>query len=126
LSNANKTIKSVENVKNAIGLKKLFDGIERWPGSSVKVSPPTIEAQSRGYVRSGGDVMITIFCDFRQFSAIFANFRRKIGVFLEKQCYDHFFAKTSRSLKNKTPFFCQIFGENILKIITSVPGVHNS
>jgi hypothetical protein len=33
----------------------------------------------------GVDVMITIFCDFRQFLA-------KNGVFLEKQCYDENFA----------------------------------
>jgi hypothetical protein len=33
----------------------------------------------------GVDVMNTIFCDFRQFSA-------KIGVFLKNQCYDQNFA----------------------------------
>jgi hypothetical protein len=34
----------------------------------------------------GADVMITIFCDFRQFSA------KKIGVFLKNQCYCQIFA----------------------------------
>jgi hypothetical protein len=33
----------------------------------------------------GVDVMITIFCDFRQFSA------KQIGVFLKIQCYDQNF-----------------------------------
>jgi hypothetical protein len=33
----------------------------------------------------GVDVMITIFCDFWQFSA------KKIGVFLKNQCYDQNF-----------------------------------
>jgi hypothetical protein len=37
----------------------------------------------------GVDVMITIFCDFSQFSA------EKICVFLKYQCYDHFFQKFS-------------------------------
>jgi hypothetical protein len=47
------------------------------------------------HYKPGVDVMITIFCDFRQFSAIFDNFLRfstifgeKIGVFLKNQCYD--------------------------------------
>jgi hypothetical protein len=38
---------------------------------------------------SGADVMITIFCDFCQFSAM------KTGVFLENQCNDLNFAKTN-------------------------------
>jgi hypothetical protein len=50
-------------------------------------------------------------------SAILHNFRRKNGVFLKKLCHDHFFAKSSSSCEEKTPFF----RENILKIITSVP-----
>jgi hypothetical protein len=39
--------------------------------------------------RPGVDVMITIFCDFRQFSP------KKIGVFLKNQCYDQSFAKST-------------------------------
>jgi hypothetical protein len=35
-----------------------------------------------GFGKPGVDVMITIFCDFRQLSA------KKIGVFLKNQCYD--------------------------------------
>jgi hypothetical protein len=67
----------------------------------------------------GFDIMITIFCDFRQFLAkkwrfsqkpmlwsqffaIFDNFRRKNGVFLKNQCYDHNFRR-----------FSTIFGEKI-------------
>jgi hypothetical protein len=33
------------------------------------------------------------------------------------------FAKTSSSLSKKRQFFAKFFGENILKIITSVPGL---
>jgi hypothetical protein len=45
-----------------------------------------IFGQIKPYVTlsSGLDVMITIFCEFWQFSA-------KIGVFLKKQCYDQIF-----------------------------------
>jgi hypothetical protein len=57
-----------------------------------------------------------------QFSAILGNFRRKIGVFLKNQCYDHIFVKTSCSLSKNAVFFAEFFGENILKIITSVSG----
>jgi hypothetical protein len=39
-----------------------------------------------GIRNAGADVMITIFCDFGQFSA------KKIGVFLKNQCYDQIFA----------------------------------
>jgi hypothetical protein len=65
---------------------------------------------------AGVDVMITIFCDFRQSSA------KKIGVFLKNQSYDQIFAKTSSSLTKNANIFAKNFGENILKIITSVSG----
>jgi hypothetical protein len=57
-----------------------------------------------------------------QFSAIFANFRRKNW---------HFFSKTNVMIKFLKKFsfvfsqkrqFLQFFGENILKIVSSVPG----
>jgi hypothetical protein len=57
---------------------------------------------------SGVDVMITILCDFCNF-------------FLKNQCYDQNFAKTSISLRKNANIFAKFFGENILKIITSVP-----
>jgi hypothetical protein len=57
--------------------------------------------------RNGVDVMITIFCDFSQFSA------KKIGVFLKFQCYDQLFSKFSFVLSQKRQFFRKIFGENI-------------
>jgi hypothetical protein len=57
----------------------------------------------------GVDVMITIFCDFRQF------FRKKIGVFLKNQCYDQNFAYFTFVLSQKRQFFAEFFGENILK-----------
>jgi hypothetical protein len=59
--------------------------------------------------------MITIFGDFRQFPA------KKLAFFLKKQCYNHFFAKTIIRAKSAN-IFAKIFGENILTIITSVPG----
>jgi hypothetical protein len=42
--------------------------------------------RAKKYLGHRVDVMITIFCDFRQFSA------KKIGVFLKNQCYDRIFA----------------------------------
>jgi hypothetical protein len=48
-------------------------------------------------------------------------FGENIGVFLKNQCYDRIFEKTSISLSKKRQFFDKFFGENILKIITSVP-----
>jgi hypothetical protein len=50
-----------------------------------------------------------------QFSAIFDNFRQKIGVFLKKQCYGKIFAQFSFALSQKRQFFAEFFGENILK-----------
>jgi hypothetical protein len=46
----------------------------------------------------------------------------KIGVFHKNQCYDQIIAKTSISLSKKRQFFAKFFGENMLKIITPVPG----
>jgi hypothetical protein len=43
------------------------------------------------------DVIITIFCDFLQFST-------KNGVFLKNQCYDQILAKTSNSLSKKRQY----------------------
>jgi hypothetical protein len=53
--------------------------------------------------------MITIFCE-------------KIGVILKSQSYDQIFAKTSSGLSKNVNIFTKFFGENILKITTSVPG----
>jgi hypothetical protein len=54
--------------------------------------------------RSGVDAMIAVFSDFLQFSA------EKIGVYLEKQCYDQSLAKTSTILgKKPTNFFDKFF-----------------
>jgi hypothetical protein len=38
------------------------------------------------FPKSGVDVVITVFCNFKQLSA------KKIGVFLKKQCHDPSFA----------------------------------
>jgi hypothetical protein len=49
-------------------------------------------------------------------------FGEKNCVFLKKQINNQIFAKTSSSLSKKRHFFVEkFFGENILKIITSVP-----
>jgi hypothetical protein len=45
-----------------------------------------------------------------------------MAFFSKNQCYDIFLAKTSSS-RRKTPMFsAKLFGENILRTITSVPG----
>jgi hypothetical protein len=59
--------------------------------------------------------------NFLRFLTIFGE---KIGVFLKYQCYDQKFSKFSLVLSQKRQFFSEIFGENILKIITSVPGIY--
>jgi hypothetical protein len=56
--------------------------------------------------------------NFRDFCRIFGE---KIGVFLKKQCNDPNFTKIGSNLDKKCHFFENVFGENILKIITSVP-----
>jgi hypothetical protein len=56
----------------------------------------------------GADVMITIFCDFRQFSA-------KNAVFLKNQCYDQNFEKFSFVLSRKRQFFRRIFQQKYFK-----------
>jgi hypothetical protein len=60
--------------------------------------------------------MITIYCNFRQFSAKNWRFSQKTNVTI----------KILHSLAlfrvKNADFFAEFFGENILKIITSVPG----
>jgi hypothetical protein len=65
--------------------------------------------------QQGVDVMITIFCDFCQFSPkTLAFFSKSNGI---KNLHN-----LALFLSKKTPKFSPIFfGENILKIITSVP-----
>jgi hypothetical protein len=58
----------------------------------------------------GVDVVITICCDFCQFSA------KKTCRVLKNQCYDQFFAKTSSSLIKNANIFAKFFCETILKI----------
>jgi hypothetical protein len=59
--------------------------------------------------------MITIFCNFRQFSAKKLAFFSKTNVIIKIL---HNLAVSSQ----KRQFFPEFFGENILKIITSVSG----
>jgi hypothetical protein len=57
-----------------------------------------------------------------QFSAIFANFRRKIWRSSQKpMLWSHFFPKLTVVWAKNAKFFAKFFGENIFKIITSVP-----
>jgi hypothetical protein len=61
--------------------------------------------------------MITIFCEFRQFSAKKWRFSQKPMLWSQ-------FCIIWLCFESKTPiFFAKFFGENILKIITSVPAV---
>jgi hypothetical protein len=58
-----------------------------------------------------------------QFSAIFANFRRKICRFSQKpMLWSQFLQKLTEVWEKSAKIFAKFFGENILKIITSVPG----
>jgi hypothetical protein len=53
------------------------------------------------------DVMIAIFCDFRQFSA------EKMAFFSKKQCYDQSVSKTSSNWRKKRQFLLNFFNCNI-------------
>jgi ubiquitin-protein ligase E3 C len=63
--------------------------------------------------------MITIFCDFSQFSA------KKLPFFLNTNVTIHFFLNLALFLVKNADFFANFFGENISKIITSVPGIEH-
>jgi hypothetical protein len=80
-------------------------------------------AKGLGTVWPGVDVVNIFFCDFRQFLA------NKIGVFLKTQCYMYVIKVLhnlhSYVLSQKRIFFAEFFGENIYKIITSVPDQQN-
>jgi hypothetical protein len=52
----------------------------------MRVRTPLEEDIIAVLIMAGVDVMVTIFCDFRQFLG------KKIGVFLKNQCYDQNFA----------------------------------
>jgi hypothetical protein len=66
---------------------------------------------------SGFDVMITIFCDFRQFSAKLLAFFSKTNVMIKILHNLHSFV-----LSKNGNFFAEFFGEYIFnKIVTSVP-----
>jgi hypothetical protein len=57
--------------------------------------------------------------NFLQFLPIFGE---KNGVFLKNQCYDQIFENWALFWVKNANFFAKFFGENISKIITSVPG----
>jgi hypothetical protein len=65
---------------------------------------------------SGVYVMITIFCDFCQFSAKILAFFSKTNAMIK------FLQKVAAVWTKNANIFCKFFGENISKITTSVPG----
>jgi hypothetical protein len=60
--------------------------------------------------------MITIFCDFCQFSA------QKLPFSQKPMLWSQFLRKLKVVWAKNAKIFAKFFGENILKIITSVPG----
>jgi hypothetical protein len=74
----------------------------------------TVQKICISVLKPGVDVMNTIFCEFGQFSA--KNWR-----FSQKPMLRSIFSKFSFVLSKKRHFFAKFFGENIYKIITSVP-----
>jgi hypothetical protein len=84
----------------------------------VTVAPPIFCSGSQIARRQrhlcGVDVMITIFYDFRQFTA-------KNGVFFKNQRYYQICAFLSFVLSQKRQFFAKFSDKNIFKIITAVP-----
>jgi hypothetical protein len=75
-----------------------------------------VEANNLVENRPGADVMITIFCDFSQFSA------KKLAFFTKTNVMINFFQNLALFWDKNAIFFAEFFGENIEKIITSVPG----
>jgi hypothetical protein len=61
-------------------------------------------------------------CYDHKFLRFFPIFVEKIGVFLKYQCYINFFQNLTLFWV-KNAIFAKIVGENIFKIITSVPGL---
>jgi hypothetical protein len=70
----------------------------------------------RTTLATGVDVVITIFGNFSQFSA------KKLAFFLNTNVMINFFHNLALFRVKNANFFAQFFGENILKIITPVPG----
>jgi hypothetical protein len=60
-------------------------------------------------------------CYDHNFLPFLTIFGETIGVFLKYQCYDQIISKFGFVFSQKRHFFSKFFGENILKIITSVP-----
>jgi hypothetical protein len=71
-------------------------------------------AQSRGRCYDHNFLrFLTIFCE-------------KNGFFLKNQCYDQFFQNLALFWVKNANIFADFFGENIFKIITSVPDITSS
>jgi hypothetical protein len=78
-----------------------------------KNCPITFPAQNGD--SSGVDVMITLVCDLSQFSA------KKLAFFLNTNVMIKLFQNLASFWVKNAIFFAKCFGENIFKIITSVP-----
>jgi hypothetical protein len=66
---------------------------------------------------AGTDVMITIFCDFCQFSA------KKLAFFSKTNVMIKFLNNLALFWVKNANFFAEFFSENIFKIMTSVPEI---
>jgi hypothetical protein len=86
------------------GLRWIFVGIG---SGDIVIRRGDVSFQVLALLLPGVDVMITIFCDFRQFSA------KKLAFFSKTNVMIIIFAKTSSSLSKKRQFFAKFFGENI-------------
>jgi hypothetical protein len=70
--------------------------------SKITIGSDCWQPEGKSGSNPGVDVMITIFCDFSQFSA------KKIGVFLKYQYCDHIFSKFAFVSSQKRQFFREI------------------
>jgi hypothetical protein len=66
--------------------------------------------KSKFLLVTGGDVMITIFCEFGQFSA------KKFAFFSKPMLWSNFFQNLALFWVKNANFFVKFFGENIQKI----------
>jgi hypothetical protein len=65
----------------------VIEYIRSKPPGSKSMADIAFQVPTANLSTPGVDVMITIFCDFPQFSA------KKLAFFLKNQCFDQFFSK---------------------------------
>jgi hypothetical protein len=87
--------------------------------SDMKSSIPDRCSNPRSYIPEATLITTVPCCQgsmlWSQYSAIFANFRRKNGVLLKSHCYDQIFAKSSISLSKKMSVFLLNFSAKFFK-----------